>query len=247
MTRVKTLCFILCLIDTKVFCKAFMNSISKTHRVLVLIFGIWCFLIVPAWAEPTISKISLNSEKELITLDAELSDAFNESVTEAIESGVAMTFTYEIELRKQSSVFGDEVVSQNKVSHTIQYDTLKKVYQFTSQGKNISRKISTKSKEIYQQLMLTLKDIPIAHIFKLDPEEKYYARAKAEMEAEGLWFPFNYLLFFVPFNEFETSWTQSAPLTVNMDTAFGLDASQKKSKPAIPAKGVADGIRSFNQ
>ncbi len=211
-----------------------------------MIFGIWCFLIAPSWADPTLSKVSLNTEKEVITLDAELIDAFNEKIGEAIESGVAMTFTYEIELLKESS-FGDEVVSQNKVTHTIQYDTLKKVYQFSSLGKNVNRKVTTKSMEKYQQLMLTLKDIPIAHIFKLDPEEKYYARVKAEMEADGLWFPFNYLLFFVPFNEFETSWTQSTPLTVKMDPAFGLEASQKKSKPAIPAKGVADGIRSFNQ
>jgi hypothetical protein len=218
-----------------------MNNFSKILRVFTLIFWIGCFLIAPACATPTISKISLNTEKEIVTLDAELIDAFNEKVKEAIESGVAMTFTYEIELLKQSSGFGDEVVSKNKVAHTIQYDTLKKVYQFSSQGKNVSRKVTTKDMEKYQQLMLTLKDIPIAHIFKLDPEEKYYARVKAEMEAEGLWFPFNYLLFFVPFNEFETSWTQSTPLTVKMDPAFGLEASQKKSKPAIPAKGVADG------
>ncbi len=229
------------------FVNSFMTNFPKIPRVLTLIFGIWCFLIAPAWAKPNISKVSLNTEKEVVTLDAELIDAFNEKIREAIESGVAMTFTYEIELLRHSSVFGDEVVSQNKVTHTVQYNTLKKVYQFSSQGKNANRKVTTKSMEKYQQLMLTLKDIPIAHIFKLDPEEKYYARVKAEMEAEGLWFPFNYLLFFVPFNEFETSWTQSTPLTVKMDPAFGLEASQKKSKPAIPAKGVADGIRSFNQ
>ena len=224
-----------------------MNNSSKILRVFTLVFAIGCFLIAPAWAAPSISKIHLNTEKEVITLDAELIEAFNEKVKEAIQSGVAMTFTYEIELLKQSSVFGDEVVSQNKITHTIQYDTLKKVYKFSSQGKNISRQVTTKSMEKYQELMLTLKDIPIAHNFKLDPEEKYYARVKAEMEAEGLWFPFNYLLFFVPFNEFETSWTQSTPLTVKMDPAFGMDASQKKSKPKNPAKGVADGIRSFNQ
>ena len=212
-----------------------------------MLFGIWCYLIVPAWAKPTISKISLNTEKELITLDAELIDAFNEKIKEAIESGVAMTFTYEIELLKQSSGFGDDVVSQNKVTHTIQYDTLKKVYQFSSKGKNVNRTVTTKSMEKYQQLMLTLKDIPIAHVFKLDPEEKYYARVKAEMEADGLWFPFNYILFFVPFDEFETSWTQSTPLTIKMDPAFGIEASQKKSKSAIPSKGVANGVRSFNQ
>jgi hypothetical protein len=224
-----------------------MNNFPKSFRVITLLFGIWCFLIVQAWAKPNISKVNLNTEKELITLDAELIDAFNEKIKEAIESGVAMTFTYEVELLKHSSVFGDEVVSQNKVTHTVQYDTLKKVYQFSSQGKNVNRKVATKSMEKYQELMLTLKDIPISHVFKLDPEEKYYARVKAEMEAEGLWFPFNYLLFFIPFDEFETSWTQSTPLTLKMDPAFGVDSSQKRSKPAIPAKGVANGIRSFNQ
>jgi Domain of unknown function (DUF4390) len=224
-----------------------MTDFSKALRVLALFFAIWCFLIAPAGANPSLSKVSLHAEKELITLDAELVDAFNEKIREAIESGVPMTFTYEIELLKQSSAFGDEVVSKNKVTHTTQYDTLKKTYQFSSQGKSVNRKVTTKDTKKYQQLMLTLNDIPLAHVFKLDPEEKYYARVKAEMEADGLWFPFNYILFFVPFNEFETSWAQSTPLTIEMDPAFGMEASKNKSKSAIPAKGVANGIRSFNQ
>lgn len=224
-----------------------MKKFSKILRTFILLSGIGCFLAAPAWADPTISKVSLNTGNKLITLDAELVDAFNAKIKEAIESGVAMTFTYDIELLKQSSGFSDDVVSKNRVTHTVQFDTLKKVYQFSSQGRSVSRKISTKSLEKYQKLMLTLKDIPIAHTYKLDPEEKYYARVKAEMEADGLWFPFNYILFFVPFNEFETSWAQSTPLTIQMDPAFGVEASQKKSKPAIPSNGVADGIRSFNQ
>lgn len=224
-----------------------MKKFSKILRTFILLSGIGCFLAAPAWADPTISKVSLNTGNKLITLDAELVDAFNAKIKEAIESGVVMTFTYDIELLKQSSGFSDDVVSKNRVTHTVQFDTLKKVYQFSSQGRSVSRKISTKSLEKYQKLMLTLKDIPIAHTYKLDPEEKYYARVKAEMEADGLWFPFNYILFFVPFNEFETSWAQSTPLTIQMDPAFGVEASQKKSKPAIPSNGVADGIRSFNQ
>ena len=224
-----------------------MKKFSKILRTFILLSGIGCLLAAPAWADPTISKVSLNTGNKLITLDAELVDAFNEKIKEAIESGVVMTFTYDIELLKQSSGFSDDVVSKNRVTHTVQFDTLKKVYLFSSQGRSVSRKVSTKSVEKYQKLMLTLKDIPIAHTYKLDPEEKYYARVKAEMEADGLWFPFNYILFFVPFNEFETSWAQSTPLTIQMDPAFGVEASQKKSKPAIPSNGVADGIRSFNQ
>ncbi len=149
-----------------------MKYLSKTHRTLILLLGLWCFLLTPAWAKPTISKVNVHTEKELITLDAELIDAFSEKIMEVIESGVAMTFIYEIELRKRASVFGDEMVSSNKVTQTVQYDTLRKVYQFTSQGKNVNRKVSTKSGERYQQLMRTLKGIPIGHVYKLDPEEK---------------------------------------------------------------------------
>jgi hypothetical protein len=132
-----------------------MKNFSKIFRVLTFVFGIGYFLITSAWAKPNISKVSLNTEKEVITLDAELIDVFNEKIGEAIESGVAMTFTYEIELLK-SSGFGDEVVSQNKVTHTIQYDTLKKVYQFSSQGKNVNRKMTTKSMERTRRKSITL-------------------------------------------------------------------------------------------
>ena len=132
------------------------------------------------------------------------------------------------------------MISENKITHTVQYDTLKKVYQFSSQGKNVNRKVATKSMEKYQELMLTLKDIPVGHIFKLDPEEKYYAQVKAEMEAEGLWFPFNYLLFFVPFDEFETSWAQSTPLTLQIDPAFGVEFFSKEIQAGNSCQGGSE-------
>ena len=44
--------------------------------------------------------------------------------------------------------------------------------------------------------MMTLKDIPLAPLYKLAPNEQYYVRVKAELEADEFFFPFNYLLFF---------------------------------------------------
>ena len=223
-----------------------MKTLPKFFGVLIFVITTLGFLSA-GWTSPSIKKVLVNTEKELITLEAQLEDAFSEKILEAIHSGVAITFTFEVELRKQASVFGDDVVSENKIMQTIQYDTLKKVYQFTSQGKNVNRTVSTKENGRYKDLMRTLKDIPIGHTYKLDPEEQYYARVKAKMESDGLWFPFNYLLFFVPFNEFETAWTQSAPLSLRLDAAFETGNSHKNSKSAIPAQGVANGIRSFNQ
>ena len=96
-----------------------MKNFPKAIRIPFLLLGVWCLLIASAWADPTISKVSLNTGKELVTVNAELVYAFNEKISEAIESGVAMTFTYEIELLKQSSGFGDDVVSKNKVTISV--------------------------------------------------------------------------------------------------------------------------------
>ena len=39
-----------------------------------------------------------------------------------------------------------------------------------------------------------------------DTNEKYYIRVKANLETDRLWFPFNHLFFFLPFNDFDFGW-----------------------------------------
>ena len=92
--------------------------------------------------------------------------------------------------------------------------------------------------------MLTLRDIPIAPIYKLDPNEKYYVRVKADLETDRFWFPFNYIFFFVPFSEFETSWAQTSPLAIDPDLELLKQTKRSKKKINGVAKEV---IRSFNK
>ena len=92
--------------------------------------------------------------------------------------------------------------------------------------------------------MLTLKDIPIVPIYRLDPNEKYYVRVKADLETDRFWFPFNYIFFFVPCSDFETSWAQTSPLSIDPD----LELSRQTAKPNNRKGKVSrNGIRSFNQ
>tara|TARA_B110000438_G_scaffold165227_1_gene158092 strand:- start:398 stop:676 length:279 start_codon:yes stop_codon:yes gene_type:complete len=92
--------------------------------------------------------------------------------------------------------------------------------------------------------MLTLQDIPIAPIYKLEPNEKYYVRVKADLETDRFWFPFNYIFFFVPFSEFETSWAQTSPLAIDPDLEL-LEQTQnsRNNKNSVST----DVIRSFNK
>lgn len=179
-------------------------------------------------------------------MDATLVDGFNDSMVEAIESGVPITFTYQIELRKIVPLWMDSLVSTATVKNTVQYDTLNKVYNFSSIGKNIKRSVVTRDKALYRKLMFSLENLPIASTHKMSMEDKYYIRVKASLETDRFWFPLNYLFFFVPFNDIKTSWAESSPLKLPEPT------SSEEAKEFHPQEGtdpeiVKHVIRSFNQ
>ena len=227
--------------------------ISKNKRpdlisILVFVFFILTMgLVSPVSAgSPDVVNIGVGvgTNGKYVVMNARLVDGFTEKILEAIENGVPMGFTFEIELRKANTLWVDSLVSSNKVRHRVQFDSLKKIYRFSESGKNVRRKIITRKESRYQKLMLTLKNIPIAPIYKLDPNEKYYVRVKADLETDRFWFPFNYIFFFVPFSAFETSWAQTSPLSIDPDLVLSKQASGSNKKRRAISKDL---IRSFNK
>ena len=224
---------------------------SKNKRpdlISILVFAFFMLtlgLVSPVSAvSPDVVNIGVGTKGKYVVMNARLVDGFTEKILEAIENGVPMGFTFEIELRKDNTLWMDSLVSSNKVRHRVQFDSLKKIYRFSESGKNVKRKIITRKESRYQKLMLTLKDIPIAPIYKLDPNEKYYVRVKADLETDRFWFPFNYIFFFVPFNAFETSWAQTSPLSIDPDLELSKQAGGSNKKRGAISRDV---IRSFNK
>jgi hypothetical protein len=225
--------------------------ISKIKRLNpAFILGFFLFVAAPCPSvfadSPNIVNIGVATKGKYVVMNARLIDGFTEKISEAIESGVPMGFTFEIELRKENTAWVDSLVSSNTIRHKIQFDPLKKAYRFSEVGKNVRRKVITHKMSRYQKLMLTLKDIPIAPIYRLNPDEKYYVRVKADLETDRFWFPFNYIFFFVPFSDFETSWAQTSPLSIDPDLELSKQAADKKSRTR-EGKVSRDVIRSFNK
>ena len=224
---------------------------SKNKRpdlISILVFAFFMLtlgLVSPVSAvSPDVVNIGVGTNGKYLVMNARLVDGFTEKILEAIENGIPMGFTFEIELRKDNTLWVDSLVSSNKVRHRVQFDSLKKIYRFSESGKSVKRKIITRKESRYQKLMLTLKNIPIAPIYKLDPNEKYYVRVKADLETDRFWFPFNYIFFFVPFNAFETSWAQTSPLSIDPDLELSKQAGGSNKKRGAISRDV---IRSFNK
>ena len=221
---------------------------KQPDLISILVFAFFMLtmgLVSPVSAvSPDVVNVGVGTNGKYLVMNARLVDGFTEKILEAIENGVPMGFTFEIELRKANTLLMDSLVSSNKVRHRVQFDSLKKAYRFSEFGKNVKRKIITRKESRYQKLMLTLKDIPIAPIYKLDPNEKYYVRVKADLETDRFWFPFNYIFFFVPFSAFETSWAQTSPLSIDPDLVLSKQASGSNKKRRAISKDL---IRSFNK
>ena len=222
-----------------------MKNFNRAFLIISACFLLATGLVSTALAEsPDVVNIGVGTKGKFVVVNARLIDGFTESIKEAIENGVPMGLTFEIELRQNNTAWVDSLISSNKIRHKVQYDSLKKIYRFSELGKNVRRKKITRKGSRYQQLMLTLKDIPIAPIYKLDPNEKYYVRVKADLETDRFWFPFNYIFFFVPFSEFETSWAQTSPLAIDPDLELLEQAKNTRKKINSTSKEV---IRSFNK
>ena len=200
-------------------------------------------------ASPSLVNIGVGTKGKVVVMNALLVDGFNDSIMDAIENGIPITFTFIVELRQKNNLWSDTLVSHNTINHTTKYDTLKKIYRFTETGKSVKRKIITRNKENYQKMMLTLKNIPIASIRQLTLNEKYYIRIKANLQTDHMWFPFNHLFTFLPFNNFEAAWAESSPLSINPNLAFAKNKLRKKtSRNNIKQpKKINPVVRSFNQ
>jgi hypothetical protein len=200
-------------------------------------------------ASPSLVNIGVGTKGKIVVMNARLVDGFNDSIMDAIENGIPISFTFTVELRQKNNLWNDTLVSSNTINHIIQYDSLKKVYRFSESGKGVKRKIITRNKERYQKLMLKLENIPIASIRRLTSNEKYYIRVKANLETDHMWFPFNHLFSYLPFNNFEASWAESSPLSINPNLVFSKNKLRKKpSRNNIKQfKEINPVVRSFNK
>ncbi len=221
----------------------------RKFSISTVLMALFFINTMTAEASPSLVNIGVGTKEKLVVINARLIEGFTESVEEAIESGVPITFTFEAELRQENNFWNDALISSNTIKHTILYDSLKKVYRFTEVGKGVKKKVATRNKQKYQKMMATLDDIPISSSRRLNFNEKYYVRIKANLETDRLWFPFNHLFFFLPFNDFDAEWAESSPLSIDPDLAFPRSATSKKNRRQNKRnfEGTSDVVRSFHK
>jgi hypothetical protein len=121
----------------------------------------------------------------LVSLRA--SDAFSDDIERAIETGLEVAFRYNIELKRVRGVWFDSRVDRREIRATVAYDNLTKRYQLT---REIDGKIDTTDlvadAEAMRRFMTTFESLRLFEISRLEPNERYYLRAKGVMRERNL-------------------------------------------------------------
>ena len=91
-------------------------------------------------AAPSLVNIGVGTNGKTVVINARLVEGFTEDIEEAVEDGIPITFTFEVELRQANFLWNDTLISSNTIKHVIKYDSLKQVYRFTELGKGVKAK-----------------------------------------------------------------------------------------------------------
>jgi Domain of unknown function (DUF4390) len=114
----------------------------------------------------------------LVTL--RMSDVFTDEVRAAMHSGLRITFVYDVELKRSTSLWVDRTIASTTVTATVEYDILTRRYLATRREDGRMEKAETLDKEDSARVWLTEFDkLPLFTSSTLEPNTEYYLRVRA--------------------------------------------------------------------
>jgi len=108
-------------------------------------------------------------------------DAYTDDSREVVKSGVPLTFTYMLELRRPSSLWWDRTVGSATVAAKVKFDSLTGEYQVTKEqdGHVVSSKTTVKEEEM-RGWATSFEAVPIVPDEALEANADYYVRVRLD-------------------------------------------------------------------
>lgn len=180
--------------------------LKRTKSVFLLIVGLLLIASQAGYAQDaTLTNITVSNTQDDLLLFLNLEGAFREEMKQAILSGAPSTFSFFAKLNRVRSLWFDKDIADLEVTHTIVYDNLKKEFMVTRSWKDNNPEV-TKSFDEAKRWMTEIDSLKIIPLNRLERDEQYQLRVKAEVSKKTLPLYLHYILFFVSLWDFETDW-----------------------------------------
>ncbi len=181
-------------------------------RFLILFFfvlaacgGTTAFSISPQLSGPHFTDIIVTTSDTDLLLFGELRNSLNDDMVEGLHSGIPIRFSFYVDLEKSRANWLDEQLVSLTFSHTLTYDTLKKLYVIETEES--ARKRSTAPS--LEEAMLVINEInglKIIELERLIPDTKYRLRIKADLHKKTLPLSLHTIIPFIGWWDVKTDW-----------------------------------------
>ena len=115
-----------------------------------------------------------------VLVSFQLSDAFDDDTRAAIHSGLTISFIYDVELKRGSTMWLDRTIASAAVTASVRYDNLSRRYQLTlMQDGRIERAVTMEREEDVQEWLTDFDRLPLFKSTLLEPNGEYYLRVRS--------------------------------------------------------------------
>jgi len=175
---------------------------------------LFSLLLIPRLSsaqQADITEFTVTNSGNQLSLYLTISECFTTDMLTAVQNGIPITFTFYVEMYRVRPGWLDKKVRDYKFNHTMEYDSLKKVYTINREEKDDSR--TTGLLDEAKLIMAEINGFRLMPIEEISPNASYIVKAKAKLARKSLPLYFHYIVPFTSLWDFETEWHQ---LTVRL-------------------------------
>ena len=186
-------------------------KLKKTNKLAAyFIFMVMSLFFFPAYAtaaskKATLDDITITSTRGKLFVYFTVNNCFTDDMVQAIHNGVPATFEFTIEIREFRPFAFDELVREIVFTHSVKYDTVRKVYDVVLAEKSNEVK-TVPDFETVKYVMSKVEAVEVADIGIFDKDLKYKLNMRAKLSKVELPMYLHYILFFVSLWDFKTDW-----------------------------------------
>ncbi|TKB28174.1 DUF4390 domain-containing protein [Desulfopila sp. IMCC35006] len=184
------------------------------HGKRILYQLIFIFLmIVPAVAgtegnaerQATIDELTATTTEKSLIVFGTLENSFTSEMIEILHSGIALRFSFFVELYKATDKWPKELVATRTFQHIMTFDTLKENYKVTLEEDN-NTVLSFRSLFEAQKVINDINGVKIVDLKQLLPDNRYSLRIRAELYQKTLPLSLHNILPFLSWWDVKTDW-----------------------------------------
>lgn len=173
--------------------------------LLTLIFPAIAGSEVNPERKATISELTATTSKTHLIVFGTLENSFTSEMIEILHSGIALRFSFFIELYKTTENWPEELIVTENFNHIMIFDTLKENYRVTLEEDN-NKVLSFRSLFEAQKEINEINGARVVELKQLLPDNTYKLKIRAELYQKTLPLSLHTILPFLSWWDIETDW-----------------------------------------